>query len=103
MAYSFVGCRTREPIDLVSIRREASRLVRPMPATVMPMPPEVRSFLRNDNQVAYSDADHRTAPRTQVGLVRRIRLDRSDGQGGQPKKPHRIATIDTTMAAPTIA
>ena len=74
-----------------------------MPATVVPMTPEVRSLLRNDDQVADSYADHPTTARTQIGLGRRIRLDWSNGQGGQPKKPHRMATMDTTMAAPTIA
>lgn len=74
-----------------------------MPAPVMPMATEVGRLLGNDDQVANADADRRTAPRTQIGLVRGVRLDRSGCQGGQPKNPHRIATIDTTIAAPTIA
>ena len=90
-------------VGLMGVRREAAGSIRSVPATVVPMSPEVRSFLRIHDQMPDSYVDHRTTAGTQVGLVRRIRLDRSNRQGGQPKKPHKIATMDTTIAAPTIA
>lgn len=103
MGFCFVGYRTSDQEPLMSVRREPSRPVCPMPASVMPMTAKIGSLFGNDNQVTDSNANRRATSGTHIGLVRRVRLNGGDRQGGQPKKPHRIAAMDTTIAAPTIA
>lgn len=47
-----------------------------VPTASMPMPPEVSSVLRHDDEVANTHIDHGGAARTDVRLARLIRLNR---------------------------
>jgi hypothetical protein len=46
------------------------------PAPAVPVSPQIRRILRNDNDVSYSGVDSRLTSRADIRLARLIRLDR---------------------------
>ena len=47
-----------------------------VPAPAVPVPPEVRCLLRNDDKVSHADVDDAVTARAHVTLACLIRLDR---------------------------
>jgi len=70
----------------------------------MPVPPEVGSQVRDDDEVADAGLDLFLAAGAQVRLASLVRLDRVDRHRiGQPKKPHSTRTMTMTMKPTTMA